>query len=216
MVSKAEDAPKLDLKKVLAPLYSPRGTACALVTAPPLRILAIEGAGDPNVAQAWKDAVAALYSCAYTLKFMLKKSGATPDYSVMPLEALWWVADGEEFSLDDKSNWLWRALIVQPDFVTDTHFHAAQQIARSKNGNEAIDSVALAQFDEGHSAQVLHVGPYADEPPTVARLIEFIHAQGLVQAGKHHEIYLSDPARAAPAKMKTIIRLPVGHVESHV
>lgn len=216
MTTKSADALKLDLKRSLGALYSPRGTACALVTPPLFQVLAIEGSGNPNTSQAWRDAMEALYSTAYTLKFMLKKAAATPDFSVMPLEALWWVGEGELFSQEFKENWLWRAYIVQPDFVTQAHVSEALALARAKKNSEALNNVALLQFNEGPSAQVLHIGPYADEAPTIARLNEFIHAHGFVQAGKHHEIYLSDPGRVAPEKMKTIVRLPVGKVESHV
>jgi hypothetical protein len=207
---------KLDLRKSLGVLYKPRGAECVLVHPPPLPVLAIEGAGDPNTSAAWRAAVEALYSVAYTLKFMLKKRGATPDYGVMPLEALWWVADGDEFNLDDKRNWLWRALIVQPDFVRAGDVDAALMLARKKKALTSFDDLYFTMFDEGPSAQVLHTGPYADEPPTVARLVAFIAQQGFVQAGKHHEIYLSDPQRSAPEKMRTIIRLPIGQTESHV
>ena len=208
--------PKIDLKKSLGPLYTLRGTDCALVAPPALRILAVEGTGDPNTAAAWREAVTALYSVAYTLKFMLKQSGGAPDFSVMPLEALWWVAEGETFSLAERGNWLWRALIVMPDFVTQAHLDEALRLARKKKNNEALKLVVLTSFAEGACAQVLHIGPYADEPVTVARLRAFIAAQGYVQMGKHHEIYLSDPQRTAPEKMKTIIRLPIGQVESHI
>ncbi len=215
MAAAAEDKQKLDLKKALPLLYNPRGTACSLITPPTFSVLAIDGAGDPNSAPAWKAAVEALYSTAYSLKFMLKKAGATPDFVVMPLEALWWVGEGEAFALDDKRNWLWRALIVLPDFVTDAQVAQARTAARAKKGLAALDGVAFDHFNEGPSAQVLHLGPFADETPTVARLNAFIAEQGYVQSGKHHEIYLSDPQKSAPEKMKTIIRLPIGQVESH-
>lgn len=216
MTANSTSTQKVDLKKSLGALYNPRGSAPALVTPPPLQLLAVEGAGDPNTSASWSDAVGALYSAAYTLKFMLKKSGAAPDFAVMPLEALWWVAEGEPFSLDDKRNWLWRALIVVPDFVTRAHVDEALAQARRKKNEPALDNVVFTGCAEGPSAQILHIGPYADEVPTVARLRAFIAEQGYLQMGKHHEIYLSDPQRTAPEKMKTIIRLPVGQVESYI
>ncbi len=215
MTDSLKSTTKLDIKKTFGTLYSPRGATCVLVTPPVLPVLAIEGTGDPNTAEAWREAIEALYSTAYTLKFMLKKAGATPNYDVMPLEALWWVSD-TAFSLEDRRNWLWRAIIVQPDFVTDAHVAQAIELARKKKSNPALDHLRFETFDEGLCAQVMHIGPYAEEPPTVQRLLEFIHAQGYVQSGKHHEIYLSDPQRTAPAKMKTIIRLPIGHAHSHI
>ncbi len=200
---------KLDLKKSLPELYNQRGAECALVTPPALLVVAIEGSGDPNSAQSWSDAVGALYSISYTLKFTLKKRGETPDFTVMPLEALWWVPDGTALRFDDKSNWQWRALIVLPSFVTQANVDEARESAYAKKQNEALKNVLFGEFDEGLSVQVLHVGPYATEPPTIARLHAFIEAQQLTPRGKHHEIYLSDPDRTAPEKMRTILRQPV-------
>lgn len=216
MVTQSTRARTLDLRKTLPALYKPRGTACTLVNPPVLQVVAVEGAGDPNTSPAWRAAVEALYSTAYSLKFMLKKAGDTPDFSVMPLEALWWAADIQDFRLNNRSNWLWRALIVLPDFVTSVHVNEALSIARGKKNIEALESVEFSTFAEGASAQVLHIGPYAEESPTIARLHAFIEAQGLVPTGRHHEIYLSDPKRAAPEKMKTIIRQPVKQAAAHI
>lgn len=209
MATDTNASPKLDLKKSLSGIYKPRGTECILVTPPPLQVVAVEGVGNPNTAQSWIDAVGALYSVAYTLKFMLKALGNTPEFAMMPLEALWWAPDGEEFRTDDKSNWLWRAFIVLPDFVTQEQVDEALAIAKNKKDLAGLQSVVFSEFDEGPSAQVLHIGPYAEEAPTITRLHAFIEAQGLALSGKHHEIYLSDPGRTAPEKLKTVIRRPV-------
>lgn len=209
MAANKDVSPKLDLKKSMPSLYNQRGSDCTLVTPPVLQVVAIDGSGDPNSAQSWSDAVGALYSITYTLKFMLKKVGATPDFAVMPLEALWWVPDEAVLRMDDKSNWQWRGFMVLPGFVTQAHIDEARASAYAKKENKALSSVVFTEFDEGWSAQVLHIGPYATEPPTIARLHAFIGSSGLVPKGRHHEIYLSDPARTAPEKMKTILRQPV-------
>lgn len=198
----------LDLKKELKYLYKPSVKQPEIVTVPPLSCLMIDGTGDPNTAQAYKDAVAALYSAAYTLKFAFKK-GRGIDYPVMPLEGLWWADDMATFSTDDKSNWLWTMLIVQPDVVTEADFAQTVADLKVKKPAPALDLLRLATFDEGESAQIMHIGPYSAEAPTIARLHEFIAAQGYALSGKHHEIYLGDPSRSAPEKLKTIIRQPV-------
>jgi hypothetical protein len=113
------------------------------------------------------------------------------------------------FSRDEKDLWHWTLLIVQPDFLTEADFEAARAEARRKKGSPALDRVRLERFEEGLSAQVLHLGPYAAEAPTIERLHRSIAERGYRMAGKHHEIYLSDPRRAAPEKMKTILRQPV-------
>ncbi len=209
MTPKPGASPKLDLKKSLSGLYNQRGNECTLVTPPSLHILSADGEGDPNTAQSWTDAVSALYSAAYTLNFQLKAQRNMPDFVVMPLEALWWVLPGQEFRMVDKSNWIWRALIVMPDFVTQQHVDEALASAKKKKGLDGLQRVFFGEFDEGPSAQVLHIGPYADEPSTIQRLHAFIRAHGQELSGKHHEIYLSDPGRVAPERMKTIVRQPV-------
>lgn len=198
----------LDLKKQLKPFYTSSAKQPEVVTVPPLPCLMIDGTGDPNTAQAYKDAVGALYSVAYSLKFAFKK-GRGIDYPVMPLEGLWWTDDMATFSTDDKSNWLWTMLIVMPDVVTEAD--VAQTVAdlKIKKPSPALDLIRLATFDEGEAAQIMHIGPYSTEAPNIARLHEFIAAQGCALSGRHHEIYLGDPNRSAPEKLKTIIRQPM-------
>ncbi len=199
---------KVDLKKELAQLYRASAKEVVAVEVPPLEFLMIDGEGDPNTAPAYAEAVEALFSVSYTAKFMVKRSDAV-DYAVMPLEGLWWADDLSVFAAGDKAQWKWTMMILQPPFVSASVIEAAQADVRKKKRLRALDRLRLETFAEGACAQVLHVGPFATEGPTIERLHEFIDARTR-RRGKHHEIYLSDIRRAAPAKWKTIIRQPMG------
>jgi hypothetical protein len=202
---------KRDYKKDLKDLYNPSAKEVAIVDVPDMLFLMIDGIGDPNHSAAYQQAVEALYSLAYTLKFQLKK-GHGLDYVVLPLEGLWWTPDMREFSVDHKENWHWTMLIGQPEEVTTEEYQRALIQAQHKKENPAVSQIRLERFYEGPAAQIMHLGPYAAEGPTVARLHAFIHEHGYRFNGidqKHHEIYLSDPRRAVPEKMRTIIRQPV-------
>ena len=199
---------KLDLKQALKHLYRASAKAPAVVDVPPMNYLMIDGSGDPNTAQMYRDAVSALYSVAYTLKFSLKKREGV-DYPVMALEGLWWVEDLSTLDRADKSNWLWTMMIVQPDFVTQAVFEAAVEEVRKKKNPPLLDQIRFESYHEGLSAQILHLGPYAAETPTIDRLYAYMDANGYVHNGRHHEIYLNDPGRTAPEKLKTIIRQPI-------
>jgi len=201
---------KLDLKKELKPLYTAKA-APMILDVPPLNFLMVDGLGNPNTAQVYQEALQALYAVAYTLKFKVKKERAI-DYPVMALEGLWWMDDMVEFSIERKDEWKWTVMISTPDFITRELIDAAKAEAARKKEIPALDRLRFEKFNEGRAAQIMHSGPYVDEAPTIQRLHEFIHAQGLSFDGtvqKHHEIYLSDPRRAAPDKMKTIIRQSV-------
>jgi hypothetical protein len=197
----------LDLRKQYAFLYKPSAKAPQLVNVPDLAFLAVDGEGDPNQ-EPFQEAVAALYSAAYTLKFAIKKAQAV-DYPVMALEARWWVADGAPFSFTERTGWRWTAMILQPDLITPADVADAIAQAGRKKPNAALARLRLERFTEGRAAQIMHLGPYADEPATLDRMHNWVTEQGLQLRGKHHEIYLSDPARTAPEKMKTILRHPV-------
>lgn len=199
---------KLDLKKEYRELYKVRKDP-ELVEVPPLQYLMIDGEGDPNTAQAYKNAVEALFSLSYTLKFMVKLRPGGADYGVMPLEGLWWTESMEDFSVERKDGWKWTSLMLQPEFITPELVEEARAQAAAKKELPALPLVRLERLEEGRCAQVLHIGPYAAEGPTVERLHGFILEQGLSLRGKHHEIYLGDPRRAAPDKLQTIIRQPV-------
>jgi len=200
---------KIDLKKELKELYRPSAKKVSIVEVPRMSYLMIDGKGDPNTSQEYKDAMETLFPLAYALKFMLKRGEAQLDYVVMPAEGLWWAEDMSQFSVEDKSNWLWTSLLLQPPEITQAMVDEAIEQVRKKKNPPALDKVYFSSLDEGLSAQIMHIGPYADEPPTIAKLHQFMTDNGYVHRGKHHEIYLSDPRRAAPEKMKTVIRQPV-------
>lgn len=198
----------VDLRRELSRLYT-APAAPTLVDVPELSYLMIDGSGDPNTAPEYAVAVEALYTVAYTIRFALKRRDDPVDAPVMPLEGLWWVPDMRTFTVEDKSAWLWTLLILQSSHVTPELVDDARAAALRKKGLSAIDRVRLEPFTEGRAAQVMHRGPYSEEGPTIAALHRFIAEQGLSLTGRHHEIYLGDPRRAAPEKLRTIIRQPV-------
>lgn len=198
---------KLDLRKKYKSFYSPPSSDFVLVDLPALQYLMIDGHGDPNSSQLYVDAIQTLYSLAYTLKFNLKKS-AGADYTVMGLEGLWWVPNMADFSTEHKEDWLWTAMILQPDYITPELVAEAKQQCAAKGKAPLADQTRLETFSEGLSVQIMYFGRYADEGPTIRRMHEYIHANGMELRGKHHEIYLSDARRVAPEKCKTIIRQP--------
>ena len=199
---------KLDLKKELKHLYNPSKSEISTVDVPPLTFLQIDGHGSPQ-SEGYGAALGALYSVAYTLRFAVK-FGQGIDYPVMPLEGLWWAEDMQAFAETDKDQWLWTMMILVPDMITAQMVEVAKQQAMEKKGLPRIADVRLDSYHEGPSAQILYIGPYADETATIQRIHQFIAAQGHTLRGKHHEIYLSDPNRTAPEKLKTVIRQPYG------
>ncbi len=200
---------KLDFKQQFKQFYSPSAKQCAIVDLPAMNFLMLDGAGDPNHAPAFQTAVETLYAVAYTLKFMLKKGADGIDYGVMPLEGLWWSEEMATFSVERKSDWLWTLLIMQPDFITAAQVDAAKVEAAKKKDLPALSQLRFAAYHEGLSAQIMHLGPFAAEGPTIATLHTFISNQGYQLRGKHHEIYLNDLRRTAPEKLKTVIRQPI-------
>lgn len=199
---------KLDLRKKYKTFYSPSASEFSLVDLPALQYLMIDGYGDPNTSQLYTDAIQTLYSLAYTLKFHLKQTAGL-DYTVMGLEGLWWVPNMADFSLEHKEDWLWTAMILQPDFITPELVEEAKRQCSARGKAPLADRTRLETFTEGLSVQIMYYGSYADEGPTILKMHEYIHSNGLQPNGKHHEIYLSDPRRVAPEKCKTIIRQPV-------
>ncbi len=196
------------MKKELKQLYQASAKNVVRVEVPTLNYIMVDGEGDPNTSPAYAQAVEALFSVAYTTKFMVKQGAQALDYAVMPLEGLWWADDMSAFSANDRSKWKWSMMIMQPPFVTDEGLATAISEVRKKKSLPAIDRVRISAFTEGLCAQVLHVGPFTEEGPTIVRLHAFIDAR-TGKAGKHHEIYLSDIRRAEPSKWKTIIRQPM-------
>ncbi|MCX6055425.1 MAG: GyrI-like domain-containing protein [Chloroflexi bacterium] len=199
---------KTDLKKTYKKLYSPSKEDFSILEIPPLQYLMIDGDGDPNSAPEYVDAVQTLYGLSYTLKFHLKKTEGV-DYTVMGLEGLWWTPDITKFSMEHKSDWDWTMMILQPDFITPPLFEEARRQSIAKGKAPLASTARLETFSEGLCVQILYLGAYDDEPPTISRMHQFIKDQGLSMNGKHHEIYLSDPRRVAPDKNRTILRQPV-------
>ena len=200
---------KYDLKQQWKQLYGTKAGVIVAVNVPQLTYLMVDGEGDPNTSQSFSEAIEALYSLSYTLKFTLKKSPRAIDYGVMPLEGLWWADDPCVFHQADKSKWKWTAMILQPDLIAQADVDAAFDQVRKKKNPAALDRVRFETLSEGKCAQTLYLGAYSDEGPTIQRVHDFIHAAGKELCGKHHEIYLNDSRRTAPAKLKTIIRQPM-------
>jgi hypothetical protein len=199
---------KVDYKKTLKTLYTASAKKAQLVDVPRMNFVMVDGSGDPNTSEQFMQAVEALYGLSYTIKFALKKSGKL-DYGVMPLEGLWWCDKMEEFSTEHKELWKWTLMVMQPKAVTEKVVARAREELKKKKNPVLLDAVRFDCYDEGAAAQVLHIGPYAAEAPTIKSLHEFIEAQGHSRRGLHHEIYLGDPQKAAPEKLKTILRQPI-------
>ena len=199
---------KIDLKKELKALYNPTAKEVTFIDIPKMNFMMIDGQGAPESEQ-FMQAVQAMYPIAYTIKFDKKKAGG-PDFTVMALEALWWAEDMKVFmpETSDRNKWQWTVMMMQPDFITRRDFENAVAAAKKKKDNPALDIVRFESFTEGKSAQIMHIGPYSAEGPNIQRLHRKIEEIGGKLAGKHHEIYLSDPRRVIPDKMKTVIRQP--------
>lgn len=202
---------KIDLRKELKQLYNPPAKEVALVEVPDMAYLMVDGSGNPNTAQEYQDALNTLYNVSYTLKFLIKKE-LSIDYPVMALEGLWWTNNMLEFSMDNKDIWHWTSMIMQPECVTAELVARVCEELRQKKDLPALSKLRIERFHEGLSAQIMHIGPYAAEKPTIEKLHAYIKEHGYEFNGKHHEIYLSDPRRAAPEKMKTVVRQPVKRV----
>ena len=200
---------KVDFKKTLDAYRAKRGEF-RILDVPPMQYLMIDGHGDPNTTPDYADAISALYPLAYKLKFASKLELGR-DYAVMPLEGLWTADDPASFTTArDKSRWRWTLLIMQPDWITTAMFDAALERVGAKDAPRRLADVRLETLAEGRGVQTLHLGPFDDEGPTLARMHdEFIPEHGLRMTGPHHEIYLSDLRRVEPAKLRTILRQPV-------
>lgn len=200
---------KIDFKKALDSYRARRGRF-DIVDVPDTSYLMVDGCGDPNTSPAFADAISALYPVAYRLKFS-SKGDLGRDYVVPPLEGLWWSDDMATFTVDrDKSRWDWTLMVMTPDWIDAAMFDAAVELAGAKEPPARLGDVRYETLSEGRCVQTLHVGSFDDEADVLARLHdEFIPDHGLALTGKHHEIYLSDFRRVAPAKQRTILRQPV-------
>jgi hypothetical protein len=198
---------KIDLKKQFKAAYKAT-TKPSILKIPPMKALMIDGMGDPKTSPEFRQDIEALYGLSYTMKFTLKKEQGL-DWTVMGMECLWWADDPTAFPEKRYEEWKYTILVVQPDFVTPKHLRRFAAELEEKKGSPMFRKVRLGTLREGLCAQVLHVGPYQEAPKTIVMLHEFIEAQGKTACGKHHEIYLNDPRRVAPEKLKTIMREPV-------
>ena len=199
---------QLDLRRQLKQFYLPSAKAIAEVEVPAFTFLMVDGQGDPNHSVDYTEAVEALFTVAYTAKFAVRKSPGGCDYAVMPLEGLWWADDLAAFQSGDRASWRWTMMILQPDFVPHATLQAAIAQAGAKKKLPALPRLRIETLEEGHCAQILHVGPFTEEGPVIERLHAYIGERGQLR-GRHHEIYLSDIRRADPSRWKTIIRQPL-------
>ena len=198
-----------DVKQDRKDLYAPKRNDFAIVDVPTLAFLMVDGHGDPNTATAYREAVEALFATSYAVR-ALAKARLERVHTVGPLEGLWSAADMDTFRTRDKSAWDWTMMIVQPEWITAEMVDEALAAARRKADRPGLEYVRFEEYAEGRSVQILHVGSYDDEAPTLARLhAQFLPAHGLVPTGRHHEIYLSDARRTEPARLRTILRQPI-------
>ena len=209
--------PKIDYKKDYKDLYVPKATP-VIIDVPSMTFIMVEGEGAPQD-QKYQNAVPLLYALSYTIKMKGKSFPGYFDYTVFPLEGLWW-CEGGTFDFNIRDNWRWISMIRQPEFVTPDIFKWAVELTQKKKPDFDFSKAQLEQFDEGLCVQIMHVGTYADEPATIKKMKEFMGESGLTDMTgierKHHEIYLSDPSKTKPEKMNTVIRLPVKRNEQSV
>jgi len=204
---------KIDLKKELKYLYAPSAKKVEIVDVPRFKFVMVDGriqpAETPETSQGFQDAMGALYGVSYTLKFMSKLRETNPiDYTVMALEGLWWTESGE-FDFNKKEEWKWTVMMLQPEHITAEMCQEALQQVKEKRENPALSRIRFESFHEGLCVQIMHIGPYAEEPRTIEKMMTFAQENGYQLRGKHHEIYLGDPRRAKPESLKTVLRHPV-------
>lgn len=181
-------------------------SAPRLVEVPTTKYLSISGRGAPGGA-AFTDAMNALYAVAYTIKMARKKVGT--QFKIAKLEGLWWADQPGKVVPDSPEDWNWQLLIKVPDAVTNGEVAAAAKLLRERGKSTMVDSVVIAELTEGQCVQAMHIGPYANEKETIARMRDFAMEKGMQFSGRHHEIYIGDPRRAAPDRLRTILRMPV-------
>ncbi len=194
---------KIDLKKELRHLFNPSKDEVQIVNVPGFNFLMIDGAGDPGKSKEFQTDVELLYGISYTIKFDMKKTGK--DYIVMPLEGLWWADDLNSFAEGKKENWKWTVMIMQPSFVGKEEINSGMEKFALKKKMDT-SRVRTEKYAEGPSVQLMHMGTYANEGPSIRKLHNYIGEHGYAFNGKHHEIYLSDPKKTIPDKIKTILR----------
>ncbi len=202
---------RIDLRKELKHLYAPSARKVEVVDVPGFRFVTVDGVIQPGetlaTSQAFQAAIGALYGVSFTLKFMSKRQRQI-DYAVMALEGLWWT-DGGEFDFAEQEPWQWTLMMMQPAHITEAMYQEALQQIQEKKDNPALSRLRLETFHEGLCIQVMHIGPYSEESRTMERMKAFARENGYAYRGKHHEIYLGDPRRARPERLRTILRHPV-------
>jgi len=196
---------KLELRKTMKKFYNPPAGEAVLVELPPLKYIMVDGDGEPG-GESFQQAMSALYNIAYTMKFRSKRL-LKKDYDMMAPEGLWWMKGKIDMNKRDK--WLWTLMILVPDFITTKMFSDAVDEVRRKKNPPGLDRARLETLNEGKCVQMMHIGPYAAEPESIAKMDAYAKEHGYKMVGKHHEIYLGDPRRAAPSKLKTVLRHPV-------
>ncbi len=209
---------KVDYKKLLKELYMPPAKEPAIVDVPAMNFIMVDGTIRPGeiVAESadFQEAMSALYGLVYTLKFMLKGKSDIPDSIIMPLEGLWSFdskrGDGSDFEIGNREiPWYFTAMIMQPEHIKKEHFLAARDELKAKKNPQGLEKARFERWEEGRSVQILYVGPYADEMPVIERMHKYAADRGHKLRGKHHEIYMGDPRRTKPEKLRTVLRHPL-------
>jgi len=198
---------KVDFKKTYKQLYNPTEDGFHFIDVPDMNYLMLDGKGNPNTSENYQHAVQALYSMSYGIKFDLKAQGF--DYIVPPLEGLWWMPNMNEFTLENINEWEWTMMIMQPEWVTYEIVEKVREVTLRKKKEQLLKNVRFEVIKEGLSVQILYIGAYKNEAPTIAEMHKYINTNGYQTNGKHHEIYLSDIRKTSAEKLQTVLRQPI-------
>ena len=201
---------KLDVKKKYPKYYNPSKNTPEILEIPPMKYFMIDGLGNPNTAQEYKDAIETLYAISYTLKMkIVKKSSINRDYVVPPLEGLWYMDDMNDFTVANKEKWKWTMMIRIPNHVKEAEIEKSVDLVKELKNPPALHKLRIENYHEGICVQIMYIGPYVEEHETIMKIHNHAQDEGYTLSGHHHEIYLSDPRRIAPEKLKTVLRQPI-------